>query len=116
MNVEVGKLAGSTQVLVAVLSSKQEAPQPIVKVAPIDFNKVEPSGAGRVAAGGYEEPHPVAATVSAPEPLPAGAPAPAPITVGKPIKIAPATQQLLDLSKSLETTQQRLLDIRQIKK
>jgi outer membrane murein-binding lipoprotein Lpp len=108
LTVEVGKLAGSTQVLVAVISAKQEAPRAIVRAAPIDFNKIEPSNAGgssssRAPASVDEAPS--VATMSAPEPTPV-----APIKI--PLKIVPS-QQLIDIAKSLESTQQRVQEIRQ---
>jgi outer membrane murein-binding lipoprotein Lpp len=106
LTVEVGKLAGSTQVLVAVISAKQEAPRAIVRAAPIDFNKIEPSNAGgssRAPASVDEAPS--VATMSAPEQTPV-----APIKI--PLKIVPS-QQLIDIAKSLESTQQRVQEIRQ---
>jgi hypothetical protein len=110
LSVEVGKLAGSTQVLVAVMSAKQEAPKAIVRAAPFDINKIEPTTAGGSRApASIEEPHPVAATVAAPEPTPVAA-IQTPVKI--PLKIG-AAQQLLDITKSLESTQLRVQEIRQ---
>lgn len=107
LSVEVGKLAGSTQVLVAVMSAKQEPPRAtILRTAPVDFSKLEPTNAGRAPASVDEaayEPKPATATATPPPP----------IAVAKPAKIAQATQQLLDVTKSLESTQHRIEEIRQ---
>lgn len=52
LSIEVGKLAGSTQVLVSVIAAKSESPklvpQPVVKLSPksFDFENLPPSNAG----------------------------------------------------------------------
>ena len=93
LSTEVGKLAGSTQVLVDVISAKGAAPAPAPQVVYIDHT---PTGA---APSSNSNRQPATSTSGNVNLLPKKAMAP--------------SQQLIDISNSLQTTQQRVLQIQQ---
>lgn len=113
LSIEVGKLAGSTQVLVSVIASKSETPK--VEYVPqpkLSLMKVEPKPVAVMS-------HPV--SVSADAPMPEDvfktsevAPDPVPpktvtIAVGKPIPVKQsAVAQLKDISATLYGINQRV--------
>lgn len=112
LSIEVGKLAGSTQVLVSVMSNKVEQPQ--VVHAPqqkLSLIKAETKAV-------YASPHPVSMgdspmpeevlkhSEAAPDPVP---PKTATVAVGKPIPIKQsAVAQLKDISATLTGINQRV--------
>jgi hypothetical protein len=91
LSIEVGKLAGSTQVLVSVMSAKQEVQKVIYKpVQPMAVPKTETAPS-----------EPIRAMLAPPD------------VIVKPLVKSAPSQQLIDITKSLETTQQRIQEIRQ---